>query len=281
VTDGNAIVPSASDLEDLRQAVRLIERPGFAARLAERAGQPVNRIVGFLPKFAHDRLYAVVKRTVWDCLETAVEALPPKQPRRPSNLVPKLITGFTGGVGGVFGMFALPFELPITTTLMFMSIADIARHEGEDLSQLEARLACLQVFALGDRRSGGGDAIGYYAARAVLTKLTNDVASYLVVDRGVVEASTPVMTRLLGEIVSRFGFVVSERAAAGAVPVVAAVGGAAVNMIFMEHFQRIAQGHFIVRRLERKYGAATVQSLYRQLAAPPAGGVAALPAGSA
>lgn len=266
MTDGDAIAPSAADLVELERAVRLIERPGIAARLAERVGQPVNRIVGYLPKAAHDRLYAVVKKTVWNCLEMALDALPPRQVRPPSKLVPKLITGFTGGVGGIFGMFALPFELPLTTTLMFMSIADIARYEGEDLSQLEARLACLEVFALGDRR-GGRDAVGYYAGRTVLTKLTNDVASYLVVDRGVVEASTPVMTRLLGEIVSRFGFVVSERIAAGAVPVVAAVGGAAVNMVFMEHFQRIAQGHFIVRRLERKYGAAAVQSLYRELAA--------------
>jgi hypothetical protein len=267
MTDGDAIAPSAADLAELARAVRLIERPGFAARLAERAGQPVNRIVGYLPRFAHDRLYAVVKKAVWNCLEMAVEALPEQQPRPPSNLMPKLITGFTGGVGGIFGMLALPFELPLTTTLMFMSIADIARHEGEDLSQIEARLACLEVFALGDRRAGGGDAVGYYAARTVLTKLTNDVASYLVVDRGVVEASTPVMTRLLGEIVGRFGFVVSERVAAGAVPVVAAVGGAAVNVVFMEHFQRIAQGHFIVRRLERRYGVAPVQALYRELAA--------------
>ena len=34
-----------------------------------------------------------------------------------------------------------------------------------------------------------------------------------------------------------------------------AVGGATVNMIFMNHFQRVARGHFAIRRLERQYGA--------------------------
>ncbi len=267
MTDGDASALTPPHLQELARAVRLIEQPGLAARLAERAGQPVNRILGYLPRAAHERLNGVVKVAVWNCLKTAIGSLPRQQTRPPSILLPKLMTGLTGSVGGVFGMAALPLELPLTTTLMFRSIAEIARHQGEDLRQVEARLACLEVFALGDRRSGGDAGLGYYAARTVLTKLTNDAAAYLLVDRGVVEASTPVMTRLLGEIVSRFGFVVSERVAAGAVPVVAAVGGAAVNVIFMEHFQRIAQGHFAVRRLEREYGLEPVRAHYRELAA--------------
>lgn len=270
MTEGDASALSPSHLEELARAVRLIEQPGLAARLAERAGQPVNRIIGLLPRFAHDRLNSAVKVAIWNCLKAAIGSLPRQQARPPSILLPKLMTGLTGGVSGIFGMVALPVELPLTTTLMFRSIAEIARNQGEDLGRIEARLACLEVFALSDRRSGGEAGMGYYAARTVLTRLTNDAAAYLLVDRGVVEASTPVMTRLLGEIVSRFGFVVSERVAAGAVPVVAAFGGAAVNVIFMEHFQRIAQGHFVVRRLEREYGVEPVRSVYRELAAQAA-----------
>jgi hypothetical protein len=40
------------------------------------------------------------------------------------------------------------------------------------------------------------------------------------------------------------------------------VGGATVNMIFMNHFQRVASGHFAIRRLERRYGPAVVRQLY-------------------
>jgi len=45
-----------------------------------------------------------------------------------------------------------------------------------------------------------------------------------------------------------------------------AVGGAAVNYAFVEHFQEMAQGHFTVRRLERVYGKAVVRTEYERLA---------------
>jgi hypothetical protein len=35
-----------------------------------------------------------------------------------------------------------------------------------------------------------------------------------------------------------------------------------VNGLFADHFQGKARGHFIVRRLERKYGAAVVRDCY-------------------
>jgi hypothetical protein len=50
-------------------------------------------------------------------------------------------------------------------------------------------------------------------------------------------------------------------------PVIGALGGASVNFLFMNHFQRIAHGHFTVRRLERRYGADVVRRYYEALAA--------------
>jgi hypothetical protein len=32
------------------------------------------------------------------------------------------------------------------------------------------------------------------------------------------------------------------------------------NLLFIDHFQDVARGHFIVRRLERAYGAETVRA---------------------
>ena len=49
-------------------------------------------------------------------------------------------------------------------------------------------------------------------------------------------------------------------------PVVGALGGAAVNVVFMNYFQELARGHFAVRRLERLYGAEVVQREYERLA---------------
>ena len=65
---------------------------------------------------------------------------------------------------------------------------------------------------------------------------------------------------------SRFGVVVTQKVAAQAFPVVGALGGAAVNYAFVEHFQEVAQGHFVVRRLERVYGKDVVQTEYERIA---------------
>jgi EcsC protein family len=74
-----------------------------------------------------------------------------------------------------------------------------------------------------------------------------------------------VLVRLLTQIASRFGVVVTQKFAAQAVPIVGALGGAAVNYAFIDHFQEIARGHFTVRRLERRYGKGAVRAAYEKL----------------
>ena len=142
----------------------------------------------------------------------------------PAQRAASLLAGISGGVSGFFGLSALPLELPVTTTLMLRSIADIARHNGEDLTTLEARLACVEVFALGSPRAGRRTDFGYYASRALLGRLAAD-AGALLVERGAANLSAPVVGSLVSEIATRFSVVVSERSAASALPVLGAVGG--------------------------------------------------------
>lgn len=259
-------VLSPADHAALEVAVKHLESSNFAAELADYAGVPVNRVLGLLPKAANKQLSALVRDAVMRGLDVAIDTLDDKPPLSPANRFSSFLVGITGGVSGVFGFGALAIELPLTTTLMLRSIAEIAQHEGEDLSQIEARLACLEVFAFGTKRASDNLDVGYYAARALISKYTSDVAA-LILERGAIDASAPVATSLVSEIVSRFGLVVSDKVAAGAVPILGAVGGATVNVIFMDHFQRIARGHFTLRRLERSYGAANVRRSYSELAA--------------
>jgi EcsC protein family len=56
--------------------------------------------------------------------------------------------------------------------------------------------------------------------------------------------------------------VVTQKLAAQAVPVIGALGGAAVNYAFIDDFQEIARAHFTVRRLERRYGKNAVRTAY-------------------
>jgi hypothetical protein len=78
----------------------------------------------------------------------------------------------------------------------------------------------------------------------------------------VVDRTAPAIARLLSAIASRFGVVVSEQAAAKAIPVIGAASGAVINVLFIDHFQDMARGHFIIKRLEAKYGQGTVESAY-------------------
>lgn len=256
---------SAQHQKQLLHAVKLLERPTFAARLADYAGKPVNEIIKLMPAPINRQFQGMVRMAILQCLETAVESLEDEEPAPPSDWTGKVMTGLTGGVGGFFGLAALPFELPLTTTLMLRSIAEIARDHGEDLSQLDARLACVEVFAIGGRSTSDVARIDYYAVRAVLSRLMQDVARQFA-EFGAVNASSPVITRLVGELIGRFGLAVSDRLAASAAPIIGAVGGATVNMVFMDHFQRIARGHFAIRRLERTYGAPQVEALYHRTA---------------
>jgi hypothetical protein len=260
---------SPANRQALQRAVQSLENPRLAARLADYAGQPINRILRLMPQIASDRLNDVVRTSILKCLELAIDSLD-EVPSPPATWLSSTMAGITGGISGAFGWIALPVELPLTTTLMLRSIADIARHQGEDLSDVASRLACMEVFALGGNRTENKMNVGYYAARAFLARLTGEASAYLV-ERGLTGASAPVVTGFVTEISSRFGLVVSDKVAAGALPVLGALGGATVNVIFMDHFQRIAEGHFTVRRLERQYGAETIRRQYADFAKQLAG----------
>ena len=79
------------------------------------------------------------------------------------------------------------------------------------------------------------------------------------------EDGAPVIVRLLAQIAARFNTVVGEKIMAQGVPIVGALGGATINVLFVEHFQDMARGHFIVRRLERKYGEVEVRKAYSEI----------------
>jgi EcsC protein family len=256
---------SPAHLEALRRAQILLERTSLATQLAEYAGQPANYVLCKMPKAMNAGLSRIAEGAILKSLDVAIKSIKPTSKRPPATKLSSLLAGISGGVSGFFGAAALPVELPLTTIFMLRAIADIARHQGENLTTIEGRLACIEVFALADRGSNDRINLGYYASRALLSRFTTDASAFLS-ERGVASASAPLINRFVSEVAARFGTVVSERVAAGALPIVGALGGATVNLIFMNHFQNIARGHFIVRRLERLYGADAVRRHYMHLA---------------
>jgi hypothetical protein len=217
-----------------------------------------------LPEPASKAIAAATTQALNTALRVALRTMH-NEPKAASSYLHKALAATSGALGGSFGLAALPIELPISTVIMLRSIGDIARAEGEDLRDPETALSCLQVFALGGLK-GEVDAAnsGCFAVRGLLAKSVAE-ATRFIVDRGVLAEGGPVLVRLLAQIASRFGVVVTQKLAAQAVPIIGALGGAAVNYAFIDHFQEIARGHFTVRRLERRYGKDTVRTAYDKL----------------
>jgi hypothetical protein len=253
------------DLAALRTAVRLLEHPGLAARLTDLVGKPVELIGRALPAAASRAIATATAKGLEAALKVALQTMQ-RAPHAGSQLLHKALATASGAAGGAFGLATLPIELPVSTIIMLRSIADIARSEGEDISEPEPALACVQVFALGGRvGSANVSESGYFATRGMLAKSVTEAARFIA-ERGVIEEGAPVLVRFIAQVASRFGVVVTQKVAAQTVPIVGALGGAVVNYAFIEHFQEVARGHFTVRRLERVYGKDVVRTEYERLA---------------
>src|SRR5262249_23315361 len=92
----------------------------------------------------------------------------------------KVTTTALGGAGGLFGLLGAAAELPITTGVMFRSIASIAGEFGEDLKDPAARLECLSVFSHGGP-APEDDAVGssYLTTRAALALALREAAAFM------------------------------------------------------------------------------------------------------
>jgi hypothetical protein len=260
--------PTPEQLRELFHAKSLLENPGLTARLSNLLGSPIEKGFKLLPAGWADTVHKATRTALTRAMEVAVTTMNARQPRRASLKLHKVLVGASGGIGGAFGLIALPIELPLSTTIMLRSIADIARSEGHDITWPETKLNCLEVFALGSRKTIDDAAeSAYWAVRAALAKSISEAAS-LLAERGVLEKSAPAVVRLIAAISSRFGVAVSEQVAAKAIPVVGAAGGSLINVLFMNHFQDMARGHFIIKRLEKNYGSEAVRAVYESLAMP-------------
>ncbi len=256
---------SSPEIEDLRTAKSLLERPALAAKISDLVGAPIEKGIELLPKKWNVVVNNATRKSTETALDVALWTMDHNQRASPSNWWHKLAVGTTGALGGAFGLPALPVELPVSTTIMLRSIADIARSEGVNLKTPDARLQCVQVLALGGKaKSDDATETGYFAARAAMAKAVSDAAAHLA-EKGLWQRGAPAIIRLITQIASRFSIVVSEKAVAQAMPVVGTLGGAVINTLFVDHFQNMGRGHFIVQRLERLHGPEDVKRVYKEL----------------
>lgn len=278
---------SEADLAALKRAKHELETPPLGMKLAAIVGAPVEKLIARLPAVASDKVNDATQAALRKCLQLALKTLAKpgerapgivdagaaaesmqistlveKQNAKPSNLLHKFAVATTGAAGGAFGLFALPVELPVTTTLMFRSICDIARSEGENLASADTQLQCLTVFGMGGRSAADDEAdFGYFIVRGALAQAVSKASSEMATKGFAAHGSTALL-KLMQTVAARFSVQVSEQVAAKSIPAIGAVLGAMVNTVFIDHFQNVAHGHFTVRRLERRYGEAAVRASY-------------------
>lgn len=254
-----------SDIRDLRIAKSRLEHPGLVARLADLVGKPIDQGLKALPAGLNKTAVEMARKALLKSLEFAIGTLGTVKAARSRDRLHKILVAGSGFAGGAAGIAAIPLEIPISTTLILRSIADIARSEGHNISSLETRLSCLEVFALGGR-SSRDDSVeeGYWVVRAALARSVSHAAAYIG-RQGLAEEGAPPIIRLISAIASRFSVVITDEIAAKAIPIVGALAGGAINLAFMQHFQQMARGHFVVRRLEAKYGSSRVEELYKAI----------------
>lgn len=257
---------SKEEFDELRRAKRALEHPGLAAKLSAFVGSPVEKGMKMLPKQWQKKVHSATEKALMKALDVAVRSLGERKRAASSDGFHKAAVATSGAIGGAFGIAALTIELPISTGLILRSIADIAASQGEDPRHIDTKLACLTVFALGSPRDSRDDASqsAYFAARSALATAVSEATRHLA-QKGLAKGASPPLVRLISLISARFGIVVSQKTAAQLIPVIGAAGGALINTIFIAHYQDMARGHFVVRRLEKIHGTEPVRIVYEQL----------------
>src|SRR5215470_19943747 len=166
--------------KELAKAKHILEEPAFAAKISNLIAMPFEKGIQLLPDSWAETLNNVSRDALEKALKIAVVTLDDNNQTTSHEMWHKFAVTVTGAGGGAFGLPALAVELPISTVIILRSIADIGRSEGEDLRLPEARLACLQVFALGGMAKEDDAAeSGYFAVRAALASTITEAAHHI------------------------------------------------------------------------------------------------------
>ena len=152
------------------------------------------------------------------------------------------------------------------------SILSQGQNYGE-MSKEELIANSLYVFTLGSSKSDTDDKMdsAYYSSRLAMDYAIKNAAEYIALHgpktvlRSLEAGSAPVLLEFIKEVAGRFNITVTEKMLAEAIPVVGAIGGAGINILFTDFFTLSSKYHFGIKHLESKYGKDEVQALYNNI----------------
>ncbi len=261
------------DIAILRKAKKNLTAVPFAMKALNTIGTPIEKGISLVPEKYQKKITETVQKALQLSVKANLRTLKTNklQPIA-SNRMYRVVTTGTGLVGGFFGVAGLTTDILLSTKFLMRSIMDIARSQGEDVTDPEVQLQCLQVFALGgvSLNENALDS-SYYGTRIALDQALSQIAASMAKEGAKkflqsIAANTPgVMGGFMSKIISRYSTQVLDKFATQAIPVVGAATGAGLNLIFLTHFQKVATAHFTIRRLERQYGKEAIMEMYHTI----------------
>lgn len=259
------------DLKILTNSKNNMENIGFIMNGLNLVGDNVDKAMKLIPKNIEKKISEKTSSILLSLIKANLKTMSKDNLNTlPKNKTYKSVVTSSGIGFGLFGFIGFIPDLAVTTKFMMRSIMDIARSKGEDLNNIETQLACLEVFALGGKsKEDDGLDTSYYGTRLALKGAIKTASKYIS-DNGVkkiiekVALASPLMN-LITKIVARYEIAVLEKFATGALPIAGAIGGGTINLIFINHFQKMAEAHFSIRQLEKKYGEEIVRQKYDEI----------------
>ena len=247
-----------ADRAELARALDLLDRgPGLLVRMADLMGGVMGRTMtigartlGLAPAL-DEKLQGIAAVALQRAFDVAVLGLADASLETVSRnavrqgRVSRAVVTLSGAVGGFLGMAGFVPDAAVTTLTIMRDIASIAQQEGESLADPDTRRACLHVFALSREDGGGESEWSYLSARLMM--------------RG-----RP-LAMLFSDAAARYGISLSKKFALQAMPIIGAVGGAALNGAFLSHYRDVGRAHFKIRRLGRQYGEVAVEHAIAEL----------------
>ena len=252
---------SDTDREALAAAMRRLEAPRFAGRMTTLVGRPAELVARALPAAASGLVAKAAETALTRALDIALFSL---RGRRfaGGRVVHSALASASGAIGG--RLRACRADDRIAGLDRDHAAGDCGnRPRGRRRPQPTPPPGSpvSKSLRLGHTGATLAEAAegGYFAVRALLAR-----GLALAADTGINKGSAHGGSALAHRVLalglwrrSSTGLARSSPRSSRpkAVVVVGAVGGAAINLAFIEHFQELANGHFTVRRLERVYGA--------------------------
>jgi len=250
----------ADAIAELHLAKDLLEHRSLPYRFLMTLGIPVDHAFAVLPHAVREAIAKGTRAALTKMTDFVISNTMNEDSTSDQTLIHRWGVMLSGGLCGLGGAITLPMEITISTSLMLRSIAVLARNHGEDMRSPGCRLACIEVFGLGGSLNPGESTLSsYYASRTLFAQEMRAAMAYMAASAQPASAVRPHLVRLIELIAPRLGVMLEEKFLAQSIPILGAIGGATLNAMFLDHYQRTARGHFIIRRLERKFGAEQVR----------------------